>query len=71
MHLQDLPLCHPKHREEPVKEIKGPDSKEEGFSFEDVFYGRTISTYPVNSMTDQREGDPICDCFGFQAYPGR
>jgi hypothetical protein len=34
------------------------------------FYGRTISTYPMNPATGKREGDPICDAFGFDFYPG-
>jgi hypothetical protein len=41
-----------------------------GVAWNESFYGRTTSTYPMNSRTNRREGDPIADCFGFTAFEG-
>uniref|UniRef100_A0A7S4P4A0 PPM-type phosphatase domain-containing protein n=1 Tax=Paramoeba aestuarina TaxID=180227 RepID=A0A7S4P4A0_9EUKA len=70
LHFQDIPLKNPPKGEEPLEQFIGPLPDESGVGSHPHFYGRTISTYPTNSITNQREGDPICDSFGFQAYPG-
>eukprot|EP01116_Phalansterium_solitarium_P000643 TRINITY_DN10485_c0_g1_i1.p1 TRINITY_DN10485_c0_g1~~TRINITY_DN10485_c0_g1_i1.p1 ORF type:complete len:913 (+),score=258.32 TRINITY_DN10485_c0_g1_i1:60-2798(+) len=40
-------------------------------SFEDIVCGKSVSTYPRDSLTGKREGDPICDQFCASVYDNR
>jgi serine/threonine protein phosphatase PrpC len=44
--------------------LEDSENAQSGISVTSHFYGKTVSTYPVNSETGLREGDPICDQFG-------
>lgn len=37
----------------------------------DFLYGRSVSTYPIDSQTKRRDGDPICDQFCAQIFENR
>ncbi|KAH3765555.1 cyclophilin B [Pelomyxa schiedti] len=50
------------------------NAQDQDVSFHDVLCGRTISTYPMDTVKNERMGDPVCDkfhirlCIGGKAF---